>query len=145
MPELIIQGARRFIRYETIVSEVRRLVYSDLECSEPISAYDLVCWDGAKIKRANAADASRMPVLGMAERSGNTGDKIDVVDKGEVVNPSWNFPPSDIGKEIFAGTTMGGFTTTPPSEPGNVVQKIGRIKSTNSIHLDPEEDWFTLG
>ncbi|MEM2338605.1 MAG: hypothetical protein QXW83_00210 [Nitrososphaerales archaeon] len=144
MPELLVQGARKFIRYETVITEIRRLVYSDIECAEPISAYDLVCYDGEKIKRANATDTSRMPVFGMAEDSGNIGDKIDVIDTGIVINPSWNFPQSDIGKEIFVDTTMGGFTTTPPSSSGNVIQRIGRILSPNSIYLNPEEDWIII-
>lgn len=124
------------------VVEVYQLVHNNIVAGEDIDQYDIVYFYGTTVKKANAGDSSKMPVAGMALSSASSGDTLDVLDTGRISNSTWSFTA---GLKIFANTTDGSITTTPPSNSGDVIQVLGRTLSSTLILFEPEERTLTLG
>lgn len=117
-------------------------LYRDIVADESISKYDVLFFDGDRVKRANATDSSRMPCIGMAEVAASLGEVLDIVHKGAIENDNWNWT---IGQTLFVDTVNGAMTTDPPDSAGNLVQEIGRTLSATRIVFDPDERYFTVG
>ena len=41
------------------------------------------------------------------------------------------------GRPVFLSTTAGGITQTPPTDPGNVVQRVGKATTATSFNFEP--------
>lgn len=82
------------------------------------------------LETANAASDDTMPVVALALETG-TGSK-KVLRRGYVRYDSWSWSAGN----IYASTTTGGLTQTPPN--GDIVQLIGEAVSATVIYFCPQ-------
>lgn len=125
-----------------VVNELTRFIHDDLPLAELVSKYDVLYWDGDEVGKANATDETRMPAFGMALEDGEAGDNIEVLDKGRISNAAWELASGEI---IFVDTADGDFTTSAPTNAGNVVQRLGRTLDQDTIFFDSDEMTLNQG
>jgi len=103
-----------------------------MNTAEPLGAGLYVCVfdDGgtARITAAHANDTDHAAVAFIIDSAGLHED-VDAYFDGLNTMAQLTTPPlpSDIGKTVFLSTTPGYVSLTPPSQPGQLLQPIGRI------------------
>jgi hypothetical protein len=103
-----------------------------MNTAEPIGAGMYVCVfdDGgtARITAAHANDVTHAAVAFIVDSTG-THEDVDTFFDGVNVMAQLTTTPhaADVGKTVFLSTTPGYLSLTPPSDPGQLLQPIGRI------------------
>jgi predicted RecA/RadA family phage recombinase len=98
------------------------------------------------------ADASStstsLKILGIALKSVNGGDPVDVLIDGVISMDSTYLTVSSIGESLYVDTTAGKITNTAPSGGGEVVRIVGHyIKAETGysiITFKPDGTWIEL-
>ena len=108
---------------------------STVTASENLSAGDLVSiWnDGgtAKVRKADATTTGK-PAHGFVLTAVTSGNSAFIYHEGPITGLS-----GVTAGDLYLSTTAGGFTVTPPSGSGNVVQRIGVGTSATEINFEP--------
>jgi hypothetical protein len=74
----------------------------------------------------------------------NDGDATKVLTTGNVTSNS--FPAMTVGQAIYAGTTAGTISTTPPSSnAGEIIRIVGHALGANVLYFHPSSDFFEIG
>jgi hypothetical protein len=74
----------------------------------------------------------------------NDGDATKVLTTGNVTSNS--FPAMTVGQAIYAGTTAGTISTTPPSSnAGEIIRIVGHAIGANVLYFHPSSDYFEIG
>lgn len=92
---------------------------------------------------ARASDPDRMPAFGVAGGSLAAGSVGPIAYVGEITNAGWNFSGS-VGARLYLGMS-GELTTTSPSASGAVVQRIGQVRSPDTILIAPDPFTAQIG
>ena len=98
------------------------------------------------------ADASStstsLKILGIALKTNETGEPIDVLIDGVISMDSSYLTVSSIGEPLYIDTTAGKITNTAPSGGGQVVRIVGHyIKAETGysiITFKPDGTWIEL-
>lgn len=102
--------------------------------SEALSVGDFVnIYDNTgtpTVRKANATDATKN-AHGFVKSSYGSGVVATVYREGDVTLSGLT-----TGSKYFLSTTGGGFTTTPPSATGNVVQYLGTAQSATLLRFE---------
>lgn len=91
---------------------------------------------------ADASSEPSMPAWGLSLDSGSAGSTIRVLVSGTVSNTNWSFTP---GAQLYGSTAPGVITEVPPSNSGEVVQKLGIALSANQIWFSPDLTYDIVG
>ena len=88
--------------------------------------------DGANphVALADADDATKMPALGLVRENIGTGSVGQVVTSGVMNFASHGFTA---GADLFISTTAGDLSETAPTGESGLIQKIGKVVSTNHV------------
>ncbi len=86
--------------------------------------------DNPNVALADADDATKMPAIGIVRENISDGSIGQVVTSGAMNFASHGFA---LGSDLFIDTTAGGLTVTKPTGEANLIQKIGKVISTNHI------------
>jgi hypothetical protein len=86
--------------------------------------------DNPNVALADADDVTKMPAIGIVRE--NIADTAvgQVVTSGEINYSSHGFT---LGADLFIGTTAGALTETAPTGESGLIQKIGKVVSSNHI------------
>lgn len=116
----------------------------DAAATEALSAGDAVNIyynsTARSVRKANATDATK-PANGFVIQSVANGSTATIYLGGKNANVAvGSFTTADIGKKVFLSTTAGGYTVTPPSTTGNLVQHLGVVVDVGStVVVDYDE------
>ena len=86
--------------------------------------------DNPHVALADADDATKMPALGIVRENISTASVGQVVTSGVMNDSSHGYT---LGADLYIDTTAGGLTTTVPTGEDKLIQKIGKVVSTNHI------------
>jgi len=103
---------------------------------ENLAAHQLVYQGGPQglWYLADADSAATMPVIGLTMYAINVGHRGQILLHGYIGDATWTWTVSD---EIYASTTPGGLTQTPPAGPGDVVQVVGVATTAVIMYFNP--------
>lgn len=90
---------------------------------------------------ADADAASYMPALRVALDNISTNGTCPMLAMGRVRNDTWNWTPGGI---LYASTSGGLMTQTPPSGTADIVQIVGIALSATVILFAPEADTLEI-
>jgi len=92
------------------------------------------------VRKANATDATK-PSMGFVLQSYTSSATATIYLSGKNASvPIGSFTTADLGKKVFLSTTAGGYTVTPPSTTGNLVQHLGYVVDVGStVTVDYDE------
>ena len=94
----------------------------------------LCCYTDGNYESADADSMTRMPVVALA-LDATAGNPRQVLLMGYLKDASFSF--SAAGALVYASTSLGQLTTTPPSGSGDIVQVVGVATSTTSLFFNP--------
>lgn len=93
---------------------------------------------------ADANASGTVPVVGIALESGSGTKKILL--RGTFRNDSWSWSVGDGESNLlYASSTAGDLTQSPPSTAGDYVQVVGRVLSSTTIYFDPQLTMVEVG
>lgn len=99
-----------------------------------VTAYSVVYVDATgRWVDADADAVATMPVVGLATEPLSIGQKGRVLQQGYANLNTWTWTPGGL---LYASTTAGELTQTPPVGPGDVVQEIGVAITATMIYFD---------
>jgi len=129
------------VRAKTIVEEmvVTELQYRKIQAGEDLVQYTLVYQDGEVVKKSDATNPNLMPALGLVNQTVTSGIPADIIIRGRVNNPNWSWTS---GVALFASTTAGEMTETPPTTSGYVSQRVAIALTQNLIELNPFQHYI---
>lgn len=125
------------VRPRQIVEEIviTELQFKKIGAGEALVQYALVYQNGELIKKANATNTEKMDAIGLMNAAVAEGILGDVIIRGRVTNSAWSWTS---GAYLFASTTGGTMTHTPPTTSGNVSQQIARALTPTLIEVNPQ-------
>ena len=94
-----------------------------------------------KLYKADADLENTMPVIAMAEESGNIDETKKVLLFGFVRDDGWSWT---VGGNIYVSGTLGGLTQTAPSAVNSQVQIVGIATHANRILFKPDSLVLTM-
>ena len=107
-----------------------------------VAKYDTVYISASgKFAKASASVESTMPVVGIANEAAVDGATFEVLLMGTITNDAWTWTPKAV---LFASTTLGALTETPPSASGNIVQRVARAISATKILVNPSLEYIEV-
>ena len=86
--------------------------------------------DNPHVNKADSDDATKMPALGIVKENIANAAAGQVVTSGVMNFSSHGFT---LGADLFISTTAGSLTTTIPTGEDKLIQKIGKVVSSNHI------------
>ncbi len=81
--------------------------------------------DNPEVSKADADDAAKMPVFGIAKEAISSTNTGNVVIYGEIT--SFNTTSFSTGDSLFVSTTAGALQNTAPTGESSLIQKIGKV------------------
>lgn len=81
--------------------------------------------DNPEVSKADADDAAKMPVFGIANEAISSSSTGNVVIYGEIT--SFNTTGFATGDSLFVSTTAGALQNTAPAGESSLIQKIGKV------------------
>jgi len=113
---------------------------------EFLAAEAITQWDAVyvstttgRVGRADANDAAKMPVIGIAiEAQGSAGSAVRVLTHGVYRDDGGFGGNMTVGVDLYAPETPGNLTTTRPSDDGDFVQVIGVAIGVRSVFVNPD-------
>jgi len=111
--------------------------------TEAITQFDAVyvSTTTGRVGRADANDAAKMPVIGIAiEAQGSAGSSVRVLTHGVYRDDGGFGGNMTVGVDLYAPETPGTLTTTRPSDDGDFVQVIGVATGVRSAFINPSLD-----
>ena len=94
-----------------------------------------------RVGRADANDAAKMPVIGIAiEAQGSAGSSVRVLTHGVYRDDGGFGGNMTVGVDLYAPETPGNLTTTRPSDDGDFIQVIGVATGVRSAFINPSMD-----
>lgn len=125
------------VRPRQIVEEIviTELQFKRIEAGEALVQYDVVYQDGLLIKKSNATNTDKMDAIGLMNAAAALGILGDVIFRGRITNTSWSWTS---GAYLFASTTGGEMTETPPTASGNVSQQMAKALTPTLIEVNPQ-------
>jgi|GEM_PF-6957703 len=79
--------------------------------------------------------------IGIVVTSGVLDDNITLLLNGYIRNDSWNF---SVGDSTYVSTTSGELTTSEPTEPEELVRRVGHARSENTLWYSPDNTFIKL-
>jgi hypothetical protein len=110
---------------------------------EAITQFDAVyvSTTTGRVGRADANDAAKMPVIGIAiEAQGSAGSSVRVLTHGVYRDDGGFGGNMTVGVDLYAPETPGTLTTTRPSDDGDFIQVIGVAIGVRSAFINPSLD-----
>ena len=110
---------------------------------EAITQFDAVyvSTTTGRVGRADANDAAKMPVIGIAiEAQGSAGSSVRVLTHGVYRDDGGFGGNMTVGVDLYAPETPGTLTTTRPSDNGDFIQVIGVAIGVRSAFINPSLD-----
>ena len=110
---------------------------------EAITQFDAVyvSTTTGRVGRADANDAAKMPVIGIAiEAQGSAGSSVRVLTHGVYRDDGGFGGNMTVGVDLYAPETPGTLTTTRPSDDGDFIQVIGVATGVRSAFINPSLD-----
>ena len=110
---------------------------------EAITQFDAVyvSTTTGRVGRADANDAAKMPVIGIAiEAQGSAGSSVRVLTHGVYRDDGGFGGNMTVGVDLYAPETPGTLTTTRPSDNGDFIQVIGVAIGVRSAFVNPSLD-----
>ena len=110
---------------------------------EAITQFDAVyvSTTTGRVGRADANDAAKMPVIGIAiEAQGSAGSSVRVLTHGGYRDDGGFGGNMTVGVDLYAPETPGTLTTTRPSDDGDFIQVIGVATGVRSAFINPSLD-----
>jgi len=110
---------------------------------EAITQFDAVyvSTTTGRVGRADANDAAKMPVIGIAiEAQGSAGSSVRVLTHGVYRDDGGFGGNMTVGVDLYAPETPGTLTTTIPSDDGDLIQVIGVAIGARSAFINPSLD-----
>ena len=107
---------------------------------EAITQFDAVyvSTTTGRVGRADANDAAKMPVIGIAiEAQGSAGSSVRVLTHGVYRDDGGFGGNMTVGVDLYAPETPGTLTTTRPSDDGDFIQVIGGATGVRSAFINP--------
>ena len=107
---------------------------------EAITQFDAVyvSTTTGRVGRADANDAAKMPVIGIAiEAQGSAGSSVRVLTHGVYRDDGGFGGNMTVGVDLYAPETPGTLTTTRPSDDGDFIQVIGVATGVRSAFINP--------
>ena len=86
--------------------------------------------DNPHVALADADDASKMPALGIVKNNIGNNSVGQVTTSGVINDASHGYT---LGADLYISSTAGQLTTTKPTGEANLIQKIGKVVSSNHI------------
>ena len=86
--------------------------------------------DNPHVALADADDASKMPALGIVKNNIGNNSVGQVTTSGVINDASHGYT---LGSDLYISSTAGQLTTTKPTGEANLIQKIGKVVSSNHI------------
>ncbi|MDC6463659.1 hypothetical protein PQZ07_00005, partial [bacterium] len=86
--------------------------------------------DNPHVALADADDASKMPALGIVKNNIGNNSVGQVTTSGVMNDASHGYT---LGSDLYISSTAGQLTTTKPTGEANLIQKIGKVVSSNHI------------
>ena len=113
---------------------------------EFLAAEAITQWDAVyvstttgRVGRADANDAAKMPVIGIAiEAQGSAGSAVRVLTHGVYRDDGGFGGNMTVGVDLYAPETPGNLTTTRPSDDDDFVQVIGVAIGVRSAFINPD-------
>lgn len=123
------------VRPRQIVEEIviTELQFRKIEAGEDLIEHSLVYQDGELIKKADASSPATMDAIGIMNKRVDLGIPGNVIIRGRVPTSGWTS-----GAFLFASTTPGAMSETPPSHSGNVSQQVARVLMPTLIEVNPQ-------
>lgn len=116
---------------------------NDILSGDTIAQWDLVYLDSTsgrwEFADADAEATSGGVLLALAAEAKTDGQAMNVILRGIVRNDGWTW--SGVDKPIYASTTLGGLTETPPSGTDDVIRIVGYTLSDDAIYFNPSNEW----
>ena len=110
---------------------------------EAITQFDAVyvSTTTGRVGRADANDAAKMPVIGIAiEAQGSAGSSVRVLTHGVYRDDGGFGGNMTVGVDLYAPETPGTLTTTIPADDGDLIQVIGVATGVRSVFINPSLD-----
>jgi len=110
---------------------------------EAITQFDAVyvSTTTGRVGRADANDAAKMPVIGIAiEAQGSAGSSVRVLTHGVYRDDGGFGGNMTVGVDLYAPETPGTLTTTIPADDGDLIQVIGVATGVRSAFINPSLD-----
>jgi len=127
-----------FLRSKTTSKQIVEQFIAD----GAVSQYDTVYISASgKTAKADASVESTMPAVGIAMEAAVDGGTFKVLLMGTITNATWTWTAKAI---LFASTTLGALTETPPSASGNIVQRVARVISATKILVNPSLEYIEV-
>ena len=135
----------KFIEFESTAgtpgtdNKVQGIVIEFL-AAEAITQFDAVyvSTTTGRVGRADANDAAKMPVIGIAiEAQGSAGSSVRVLTHGVYRDDGGFGGNMTVGVDLYAPETPGTLTTTRPSDDGDFIQVIGVATGVRSAFINP--------
>ncbi len=103
--------------------------------NEAVLYGDCLQWDFSSERyiKADASAVASMPVMGFALEAKSTGELCNILMHGTICNSGWTLSSGF----IYASTTAGEITQTPPSGSGDQVQVLGKALNSTTILFTP--------
>jgi len=109
-------------------------------CPVGVALTDAVYLSAANVvDKADSDDALKQPLIGVVTAK-PTPTTCTVTNYGEANV----FVGLAVGATYYLGVAPGTITTTAPSVPGNIVQRIGFAKSTTTLVVFTDRDWVEI-
>jgi|GEM_PF-1426097 len=113
---------------------------------EFLAAEAITQWDAVyvstttgRVGRADATNAAKMPVIGIAiEPQGSAGSAVRVLTHGVYRDDGGFGGNMTVGVDLYAPETAGNLTTTRPSDDDDFVQVIGVAIGVRSAFINPD-------
>ena len=110
---------------------------------EAITQFDAVyvSTTTGRVGRADANNAAKMPVIGIAiEAQGSAGSSVRVLTHGVYRDDGGFGGNMTVGVDLYAPETPGTLTTTIPADDGDLIQVIGVAVGIRSAFVNPSLD-----
>jgi len=79
--------------------------------------------------------------IGVVVASGILNDNVALLLTGYIRNDSWTF---GVGNAVYISTTSGELTTSEPTEPEELVRRVGHASSANTLWYSPDNTFIKL-
>lgn len=136
---LVIPGGAGGQTVTTTTTSVAASVEGDAyTCAAEVSVRDAVYLSGSgAVGKADANDPFKQPVVGLVV-SKPTETTCRIIYYGEISG----FTGLTVGVSCFLSLTPGEITANPPTSPGSIIQKVGFARSSSTLVVFVDRDYF---
>ena len=113
-----------------VLADVYNATGSTLTKGQAVYLTGVNTGDNPHVALADADDATKMPALGIVYSNIANASVGQVTTSGVMNFASHGFA---LGSDLFIGTTAGGLSVTAPTGESGLIQKIGKVVSSNHI------------